>query len=255
MLKTKSTEHLMGITIQGDYQDFSDLVESIYNITGLEDDPNELYYGVKNRLLGLCYDIRHAYMGDRDIILEGNGMSKDLMKWHNMITPTENVYYSVNVVFPEAIFIAAAVPRIYYLSSRYYGIKGQRADMELPPIPYASYVRDKANLDVLCAGIWQALGEAIGDDELEKILYILQRNDERYIRYVTQYIDRCNVELYKTAVDKRKDKLRNIAKRIVKKPQAYYKMEEDFRYWARKYNTNIYELQDPRIDYPEEIEW
>lgn len=74
MLQTKPTEHLAGITIQGDYKDFYELVESIYRITGLDDDQTEIYYGVKNRLLGICYDIRHAIMGDRDIVLEDNGM-------------------------------------------------------------------------------------------------------------------------------------------------------------------------------------
>lgn len=40
----------------GDYKDFYELVESIYRITGL-DDQTEIYYGIKNRLLGICYDI------------------------------------------------------------------------------------------------------------------------------------------------------------------------------------------------------
>ena len=90
-----------------------------------------------------------------------------------------------------------------------------------------NYIRDKANLDVLCAGIWQALGEAIGDEELEKLIQLMQRADESFIYYATHYIDKCNIELLKTVVEKRKDKLRNIAKRIVKKPQAYMNMEAE----------------------------
>ena len=111
MLQTKPTEHLTGITIQGDYNDFYELVDSIYRITGIEDDPNEVYYGVKNRLLGMCYDIRHAYMGDRNILLKDNGMREELMEWHKQVTPTQNVYYSVNVLFPEAIFWQHQFPR------------------------------------------------------------------------------------------------------------------------------------------------
>lgn len=255
MLQTKPTEQFTGITIQGDHNDFYELVESIYRMTGLEEETMDFYYGVKNRLLGICYDIRHAFMGDRDIVLEDNGMNKELMKWHEKITPTQNVYYSVNILFPEAIFVAASVPRMYIFSSRYYGIGSKRTDMDMPPIPYSDYIRDKANLDVLCAGIWQALGEVIGDEELEKIMQLLQRTDESYIHYATHYIDKCNIELLKTDVEKRKDKLRNIAKRIVKKPQAYKNMEEDLKYWANEYKTTIYELEDPRIEYPEEFEW
>lgn len=178
-------------------------------MTGLGDDQTEIYYGVKNRLLGICYDIRHAFMGDRDIVLEDNGMREDIMKWHEQITPTQNVYYSVEVLFPEAIFVAASVPKMYIFSSVYYGAKGKRTDMDdqLPPIPYSDY------------------------------------------------IDKCNIELLKTDVEKRKDKLRNIAKRIVKKPQAYMNMEADLRYWAKEYKTTIYELHDPKVEYPDDFEW
>lgn len=54
-------EHLAGVTIQGDYNDFYELVHSIYRITGHDEDKNDMYYGVSNSLLGLCYEIRQVY--------------------------------------------------------------------------------------------------------------------------------------------------------------------------------------------------
>ena len=190
-----------------------------------------------------------------DIILIDNNMTEDKMSWHEIKTPTENVYYSVEILFPEAIFVAASVPRMYLFSNRYYGSRAVPNEMDIPPVPYSNLIRDKANLDVLCSGIWQALGIVIGDEELEKTIHIYDLTRESYMNYATQYIDKCNIELYKTAVDKRKDKLRNIAKRIVKKPQAYNSMEQNLKYWAKEYNTNIYALEDPKLEYPEEIEW
>ena len=255
MLRTKPTANLTGVTIQGDYNDFSTLVDSIHRIIGFDETSNDFHFGVKRRLLGICYDIRHAYMGDREVILEDNGMSEEKMRWHDITTPKENVYYSVNVLFPEAIFVAAAVPQIYVFSSRYYGTRALRDESKMPVLPYADYIRDKANLEVLCAGIWEALGKVVGDEELEKIIQLLQRTDEGYFDYATHYVDKCNLELLKTAVEKRKDKLRNIAKRIIKKPTAYYHIESDLKYWAKKYKTSIYELEDPNIVYPEEFDW
>ena len=119
-------------------------------------------------------------MDDRDIVLEDNGMREDIMKWHEQITPTQNGYYSVEVLFSEAIFVAASIPKMYIFTFVYYGAKGKRTDMDyqLPQIPYSDYIRDKANLDVLCVGIWQALGEAIGDEELEKLIQLMQRADD-----------------------------------------------------------------------------
>jgi hypothetical protein len=255
MLQSKPTEHLMGITILGDYNDFSELVDSIYRITGPEEGSADGYYGVQNRLLGLCYDIRHAYQGDRDVVLVDNNMDKNKMKWHEMITPEQNVYYSVEVMFPEAIFIAASVPEMYLCADRYYGSRADKLGTHIPPTLFSNLMRDKANLDVLCSVIWQALGKVIGDDELEKVIHSYHLSRDSYIGYATQYIDKCNIELYKTPVDKRKDKLRNIAKRIVKKPQAYFSMEQNLKYWAKEYKTSIYELKDPRLEYPEEMEW
>lgn len=255
MLRTKPTKNLTGITIQGDYNDFKDLVDSIYGIVGLDEEPKDFYYGVKTRLLGICYDIRHAFMGDRDIVLEDNGMYKENMKAHGIITPTQNVYYSVDILFPEAIFVAISVPYMYCFSRHYYGTRALKSKIEMVSGSFAKFVRDKANLDVLFAGIWEALGEVIGNDELEKISKLLENSSEEYDDYVVHYIDKCNVEYLKTAVEKRKDKIKHITKRIIKKPDSYYSMESDLKHWSKVYKTSIYDLTVPEIVYPEEIEW
>lgn len=255
MLAITPTEHLTGVTVQGDFQDFYELVDSIYCLCGMEDDREDIYYGVKNRLLGACYEIRHAFMGDREIALCDNGMTEDLMKYHEMVTPMQNVYFATKLLFPEAIFLAAAVPEMMLFSSMEYGELGERKHPDLPKLLYGDCLRDRANLNVFCAGVWQALGMVIGDDQLEKLMRLAERTREHYMNYVTQYIDKCNIELLRAPQEKRKDKLRNIAKRIIDKPKAYRNMEEDLKYWAKEYKTSIYELEDPGLVYPEEIEW
>ena len=81
MITARPTEHLTGIIIEGEYEDFYELVDGIYRMTGLEEDYGDLYWSVKNRLLGLCYDIRHAYQGDRNVKLVDNGVFDEMMKW------------------------------------------------------------------------------------------------------------------------------------------------------------------------------
>lgn len=258
MILAKPTEHLTGITLEGEYQDFYEIVESIYRITGLEEDYNDYYWGVKNRLLGICYDVRHAYQGDRNVKLTDNGVHKELMKWHSMILPQNNVHFSVEIMFPEAVFVALAVPEMYVWSSRYYGsrTKKQEENAKFPVQRYSDYLRDKAILDWLSTTILQALADVIGDDELEKLLKFRGHlYEDHFARYVTQYIDKCNIEYLKTDPEKRKDKLRNIAKRIVQKPAAYDNMKRDLEYSAKEYKCSIYELHDPKLEYPENIEW
>lgn len=255
MLQIEPTKHLLGITVQGDFNDFREIVDSIYNVVGLDYDARDMYYGVKNRLLGVCYEIRHAYQGDRGIFLIDNFMNDETMKWHGLITPKKNVYYSAEILFPEAIFIAASVPKIYFTAEKYYGSRAKKTENFIRPIPFSDMMRDVANLDVLCSRIWMALGKVIGETELEKIIRSCRSEHESYREYATHYIDKCNIELCKTAEEKRKEKIKNIAKRIVKKPDAYYSMEADLKYWAKHYKTSIYEIQDPDLKYPEDIEW
>lgn len=67
-------------------------------------------------------------------------------------------------------------------------------------------------------------------------------------------IDKCNIELFQEVAEKEKSKLKNIAKRIIKKPSGYNNMESDLKYWAKQYNTSIYELELSNMEYPEELE-
>lgn len=258
MISAKPTEHLTGITLEGEFQDFYEIVESIHRMTGLEEDYDDCYWGVKNRLLGICYDVRHAYQGDRNVKLSDNGVYDELMKRHSIILPKNNVHFSVEILFPEAVFVALALPEMYLWSSTYYGsrTKKQEENARFPVQRYSDYLRDQAILDWLSSTILQALADVIGDDELEKLLkFRTYRYEEHFAKYVTQYIDKCNIEYLKTDPDKRKDKLRNIARRIVRKSAAYENMKRALEYSSMEYKCSIYELYDPKLEYPEEIEW
>jgi hypothetical protein len=57
------TKHGAGIALQGDYHDFQDLHESIHQITKTD----VLSGGLGDFVLGLAYEVRHAYQGDRDV--------------------------------------------------------------------------------------------------------------------------------------------------------------------------------------------
>ena len=227
-------------------------------MTGVEENYDDCCWSIKNRLLGICYDMRHAFMGDRDIKLVDNGVHDEMMKWHSMILPKQEVHFSVNVMFPEAVFVALSAPELYVWSCQYYRkrTKRQEENAAFPTHKYSSYIRDKAIIDTLSAVILGTLAEVIGDDEIEKLFKIRgHRYEDLFLNYATQYVDKCNIEYLKTAPEKRKDKLRNIAKRFVQQPDAYKNMKRDLEYSAKQYGCSFHELHDPKLKYPEEIEW
>ena len=260
MITAKPTEHLTGIMLEGEYDDFYEMVESIYRMTGLEEDYADRYWSVKNRLLGICYDIRHAYQGDRKVKLADNGTDDELIKRHSMIMPKQNVHYAVEILFPEAVFVALSVPEMYFFSECYYGNQARKRKRNEPERivfenDYADYIRDKALLDTLCSVILSAFAKVIGDEELEQLLHLKGLRYMNFDNYAAQYVDKCNIDYLKTPPEKRKDKLRNIAKRLIRKPDAYNNLLHDLEYSARVHGCSIHELHNPKQKYPETIEW
>jgi len=105
MIAIKSTENLTGVTISGDFDDLYDLVDAFHKITIKEDNVKYLeYIDVSIRLLGICYDIRHAYQGDREVSFVDNNLDKEKMKWHGIVAPEKNIYYQCNCFYPEMVF-------------------------------------------------------------------------------------------------------------------------------------------------------
>ena len=237
------------------YDDFNDLVNAIYRMTGVDSNESGLYDEVKMRLLGLCYDIRHAYMGDREVVLKDNALNEDLKEEMGIKNCNQNIYYSVNVLYPEALFLALAVPNMFICCKYYYGKRDER-DQEFKVFSSNSdYLKDKALLTLLSAIIFQSLEEVIGSDTFNKVYKLIENSREYYMHYVTQYVDYCNLEFLKTDNDKRKDKLIDITKKFIKPSKEYQKMEKKIKEYAQKYQIPIYEVEDDNLKYPNEIEW
>lgn len=257
MICAKPTESLTGVTIEGDFDDFYEIVESIYRMTGIEEDYDDSYWSVKNRLLGMCYDIRHAYMGDRDIKLVDNGVYDELEKWYSMKLPKQAVHYSVNVLFPEAVFVALSLSELYDSSRGYYGqVAKKQKDEDFPAQQYSDYVRDRAILNTLSAVILEAFAEVVWDDQLEKLIRLKERQFLNiFNNYATQYVDKCNIEYLKAAPKKKKGQAAVYRRRFIQHPDGYMNMRRELIYAAAQYRCSYHEIHDERLKYPEEIEW
>ena len=239
MIYVKATMHLTGVTIQGDLDDFNDLVSAIYRMTGTSEEVGDLYESVKNRLLGLCYDIRHAYMGDREIVLKDNVLGSNIKEEFGIHECNQNIYYSVNIVY----------------SKGYYGKRDQYNQEYKMINSYSNYFKDKALLSLLSSSIYQSLEEVIGSDEFNKLYSLINKENPDYVDYVTLYIDQCNLDLIKTQIVQRKDKLIDITRNFIKKNKEYKNIEKRIKAYAHKHQISIDQIEDVNIEYPEVIEW
>lgn len=112
MLRVEMTPKLLGFKISGDWDDLNELYDAIWELTIADDDfPDDKRLRgnvdeiiMSTRLLALCYDIRHAYQGSRNIELVHSGMSEEDAHYHGVPFVERNVVFSVEVLYPEAMY-------------------------------------------------------------------------------------------------------------------------------------------------------
>lgn len=92
---------------------------------------------------------------------------------------------------------------------------------------YSNYFKDKALLSLLSSSIYQSLEEVIGSDEFNKLYSLINKENPDYVDYVTLYIDQCNLDLIKTQIVQRKDKLIDITRNFIKKNKEYKNIEKE----------------------------
>ncbi len=118
----------------------------------------------------------------------------------------------MNILYPEAIFLALAVPDMFVYSKGYYGKRDQYNQEYKMINSYSNYFKDKALLSLFILKYLPITEEVIGSDEFNKLYSLINKENPDYVDYVTLYIDQCNLDLIKTQIVQRKDKLIDITR-------------------------------------------
>ncbi len=223
---------------------------SLLTIVGDEGEYGD-YEGPRLRVLGAMYDIRHAFQGDREFEFIRNGMDTDRMKLLGMITPEKNLYYKVNVYYPEILFVTMAINDFVRLYS-----KKQAKTAAFPLI-------DKKNLwDAAIANVrlFQSLmvscmKEAVTEASFKRMLNLLNKDYTWTDGYVTQYLDMINIRYLNIGDrDERSKALSVIVKRMVEKGKEYREIEREVKEMALAFKCSTEDI-GLKWDYPEVIEW
>lgn len=144
---------------------------------------------------------------------------------------------------------------MFVYSKGYYGKRDQYNQEYKMINSYSNYFKDKALLSLLSSSIYQSLEEVIGSDEFNKLYSLINKENPDYVDYVTLYIDQCNLDLIKTQIVQRKDKLIDITRNFIKKNKEYKNIEKRIKAYAHKHQISIDQIEDVNIEYPEVIEW
>lgn len=256
MITIKNTENLAGICISGDFNDLDKLVDAFYVITIDEfSEKNKSHIAISTRVLGLCYDLRHAFQGDREVELVDNGMDEDKMKFHSIIAPRNNVYYKCNYLYPEMFFVMLALNELVKLRIR-----------ELVKSKYVySNVLDKnaiwdgniATIRSFQAEFMKCVKEVLTEASFTRWLKFMNGDYINIEEIAGQYVDLQNIKYINMTKEKRLKNLATIAKRIAefRSDTEHREIKEVVAEAAKEHGCCEGDIRLKGIEYPEEILW
>ncbi len=251
MIFVKNTPNNTGVAIYGDYMDFENLYEALHTVVGDQEEFVECY-AARIRVLAVCYDIRHALMGEREIEFMDNGIDEEKKKRLSVLAPDKNVYLKIYVLWPEMLFVTIALNQFLV----FYAQKLAKTRYSSDLFTESKVVWDSsiAQVRMLQAAVAECLKQTVSKGAYARMLNVINGKYVYIDRYITQYLDILNSRFIKMNSEKRLKNLSTIAKRIVERGQEYRELEMELMEEAKKYNCSVDDLRLD-LDFPEEIEW
>lgn len=259
MLSVKMTPHLLGIEIMGDYDELNRLYDAIWELAGHDYDPQLSTQEaiMCERLLALCYDLRHAYMGSRNIRMEENGMTRETAEWLGIsLPPLNNLYYSVEVLYPEAMYEVMVLGHL---------VDVRRAEL----IKKKSFSAFEANdprvlFDPSCAMVtyyqslvMEAVCAVTSENTFSRIRKQVTKGYHMMPNMYTQWMDVIDCDWCYLSAEKRKSKLSTVVRDIADfwNDKEYRDMRVGIDEYMRESGAALANVRLSDVEYPEEYEW
>lgn len=251
MIIAQNTPNNTGVAILGDYTDFENLYEALHTVVGNEDEFVECD-AARIRVLGVCYDIRHAMMGHREIEFVDNGLDEEKKRNLSVLAPDKNVYLKIYVLWPEMLFVTMALNEFLKLYAQKL-VKKKYCD-NLFTENKVIWDKHIAQVRMLQAAVADCLKQTVSENAYARILNTLNGRFVFVDKYITQYLDILNERFIKMNKEKRLKNLSTIAKRIAERDHEYRDLEDQLMEDAKKYNCSVDDLR-LELDFPEDVEW
>lgn len=239
MLIAEPTPNLTGVLLIGDTEDFEDLYEAIHKILAEENIPKE-YFNVRIRLLSLCYDLRHARMGNRNAFFKSHGLTVEQMAYLSLVGPNQNLYLSFETLWPELLFEVFALEDFIQIYTK----KNKPHNWDATIIT----VRKFQSI------IGKLLEELLTPRQFSTIKKAMSSRSLHFKDFFTQYVDILNNDWIKMDKQLRMKYLSIFAKRLTQPNTEYESVKKDILQAAKEHNCHPSEIEFS-VEYPEQIEW
>lgn len=243
MIRIQNTPNLTGVTATGDIHDFEELYEALHTIVGEESEYTH-YDAVRLRILGVCYDIRHAMMGNRGAQHVSNGLDREQMLRLSITGAEMNIYLSFETYWPEMIFVCYALNDLIHLREKNYKTHAWDATI--------ATVRKFQAAVAICLQETLTIHKFA---QIKKYITPLRVWDtHKYEGYATQYLDMLNIKFIQMDPSKREKNLSIFAKRLAEKDQQYLQEKRAIHEFAREQGLHPDQIRYSK-EYPDHVEW
>lgn len=257
MLKAENTPNNTGILVSGTFEDLDLLYDALIRLTKplneeLTDDSP--YYDTAMHILGFCYELRHANMGNREFRFVDNNIDKELMKSHGMICPIQNIEYAFPVLWLESLFVVAALTLFIELRAQFLA----KSKYIYRPNDYYKLFFDKTTATArnFQAVVMEALHAMIGDHAYARAAKLISNvSDHIFYNFCSEYLNLLSVEYLSLEPEARKKKLSTYIKRIFEYGEDYTELKETISVFAKENNCHSREVRLDDIKIPDIIEW
>lgn len=249
MIFVHNTPNNTGIAVNGDFKDFEQLYEALHTVVG-EEGEFRSFEAARLRVLGVCYDLRHALMGDREVTFVQNGMDGDKMKRMSTITHDRNVYWVMNVLWPEMLFVSMALNDFVQL----YAQKISKSSFDIFRNKQVVWNAAISSVRMFQAAVAQCIKDTVSEASFRRMINLLNKEYTWCDNYVTQYVDVLNCRFLELSKDKRLKSILTMAKRLAEKQGEYLQVEGDVLAAAKHHQCPVEDI-GLEVDYPDDIVW
>ena len=240
MIKIKLTENYTGFHIEGTYDDFNELYDSIDSFLDSEKSQKELEEDMRLHILGFLYDLRHAYQRDRYVKTEDNRLTEEDKEFHGI-----NKSVKQNIILGFDYLVTDLILDI--LLFKHFAVKNSNELNEFNP--------EYNIVNTFYSKVVFALTEIITPVQYKKIKKSLKEAviHEKY--YIRQWFLNIDIDYIRMNKTKRKREIIHIIDAICNwhSYDEYHEMREEIYKYAKDNNCRVTDIEYG--EFPEEIEW
>ena len=252
MIKVTSTPNNLGARVSGSFDDFSRLYDAIHEVAGMEGEYKRHTCSFF-RTLGFCYDLRHAIQGDRQFEFCENRLDENMPLPGNMIASSRNLRMAFDTMWPEMLFVMAALNDLIIL----YSHKLTREKVLFMCDKNIAWDGNIAAVRGLQAAVADHFRATLAAPAYSKINNALNRGYSITVLdgYAGQYIDILNHRFAKLDRKARLTTLPGFAKKITEMNAEYRELKDFVETEAKKKGCDISDIRLAGYDVPEDIEF